>query len=127
MGNITNMAVRGELLSGKTPSSAVPPPRKLRPLGDITNIKPAIKPPAPKQGARDSRAAAHPAPKSALDLQAEIFAKEGTENLAGKGWKQLQAEAARREDQAIAARVAAIVSIPYHFPMASLSEVRALL
>ena len=123
LGNITNVAARGEvLLQGKTPASALPQQRKLRPLGDITNLKPTVKPPIHKP-ARESVAAAFAANKSDIDRRAELYATEGIESLAGKGWKQLQLEAVQREDQAIAARVAAIASIPYHAPVTFLSQV----
>ena len=122
LGNITNVTGRTEKVSkGKPPSSTLPPPRKL-PFGDLTNSFPPVKPAAPKQAAKQLQAAPAAVVKSRLDALAEQYAKDGVENLAGKGWKQLKEDAENRQDEAIAARVAAITSIPYHLPVAVLSQ-----
>lgn len=116
LGNITNVALRtDQIASSKTPG-AIPPP-KPRPLGNITNIPISGKPEKTKQSAQSKPAAPAPATKSAIDLLAERYAKDGTERLAGKGWHQLQAEADERETQAIHARVRHLTSIPYRVPL----------
>ncbi|KAK9813929.1 hypothetical protein WJX73_005388 [Symbiochloris irregularis] len=123
LGNITNVTGRTDKAAfGKTPSTTQAPPRKA-PLGDITNSKLPPRQPAPKQVAREDVPALQlPAPKSRLDLLAEQYAKDGIEQLAGKGWNQLQRDAELRQDLEIAARVAAITSIPYRVPVAHLSQ-----
>ena len=122
LGNITNVALRNDSLAGsKTPGTLLP--SKIRALGKITNLPPSAKPAAPKQSTKDKPAAPVAAAKSELDLLAEQYAKDGTESLAGKGWQQLQAEAEEREDQAIAARIRAIASIPYRSSLGHLLQV----
>lgn len=113
LGNITNVTSRGDQLPpGKTPASGL---RQLkgRPLGDITNLRPPLQPKAQKEVVRPNVAGPQVKPKSQLDLRAEHYASSGVEQLAGKGWEQLQAEAAQRQDEQIAARVAAFISVPY--------------
>lgn len=98
LGNITNTTAK------QAPGAAEPGKTVRKALGDISNsvakkdgqLKEALKPPAAAPVVQTAAA-----PKS----KAEIFAEDGVEKLAGKGWDELERERELREQAEIKQRV----------------------
>ena len=108
LGNITNTSRTTEGGLGKQTPAGVKTARKSKALGDITNLsKPAFR----AQPASSQQVLQKPAVKSTQQVRpapaalSPPCADEPVEALAGKGWRQLAAEAEEREHQEIASRV----------------------
>ena len=112
LGNITNTSRAGEPgLGRQTPAAGLKTARRSTPLGNITNLgktaSRSTQPAHKQQVAQQQKLGAKPLQElqpAAAEPEPPLF-DEPIEALAGKGWKQLAAEAEERENQQIAARV----------------------
>ena len=107
LGNITNTSRAAEPGQDKTPAAGLKTSRKSKALGDITNVgRTGTKAqPATKQlGSRKLAARSLQEVQPTAEPESPLF-DEPVEALAGKGWRQLAAEAEEREDREMAARV----------------------
>jgi hypothetical protein len=112
-GNITNQGPAHPSSVQPSKTSANAPATARKALGDITNsAKPSQEqqqgtgqPKAEKPSASIDEAVA-----AERDRLAELYAKDGVEKLAGKGWKELQADMEARENAEIMDRLLRIVN-----------------
>ena len=113
LGNITNRAQQTDFQHPlKTPAGKLAPRRA---LGDITNATPKLQD-LQSTHRQVSKIVDKQTTAKATQLQQrqkeDVWAEEGVERTAGKTRKELEQEAADREDAEIAARVAAFLSAP---------------
>jgi hypothetical protein len=112
LGNITNTGVKMDVAQPSSDSKPhAPPTAGRKALGDITNsaapkkltateVKQAL-PSMPLSKMRSSNASQSPItqkPLATFSARAEVLARDGIEKMAGKGWRQQDAERCRDED-----------------------------
>lgn len=56
---------------------------------------------------------------------ADLYAEDGVESMAGKGWRDMEKEQQERDDADIQKRVAAISSVPFRVPFSMLNNNRS--
>lgn len=130
LGNITNRP--SGLQQESFPKSASKPGLAQRKtLGDITNTtpaKPALSAKALPQKAVLPKVSASISSRVQPQSQAELYAQDGVEKLAGKGKQQLDSEREARDLADIRYKAAYIASLPaLHPPVMRWSKVRRLL
>jgi len=55
---------------------------------------------------------------------ADLYAEDGVESMAGKGWREMEKEQQERDDADIQKRVAVLSSVPFRVPFSMLNNSR---
>ncbi|KAK9907676.1 hypothetical protein WJX75_007993 [Coccomyxa subellipsoidea] len=120
LGNITN--------TDRKPGDNAQALKSRRALGDITNATP-VQPSQSKPKSVEAKLHNPALPQTharqvALKSLAELYAEDGVERTAGKGWREMNREQQQRDDADINRRVAALTSVPYRMPFSLLNNSR---